>query len=431
MVRMVRMVRWTFLSVLLLSSLLVGQMLGAVPQLSTLYGFTGGNDGAMPTVQLVSDASGALYGTTPGGGTLGLGNVFQVTPPTVAGGAWGFNVLYSFGSGSDGQGPQSSLILDAKGNLYGTTYLGGTAGLGTVFKLAPPTVSGGAWTETVLYSFAGGTDGAYPFGGLVLDRKGVLYGTTQQGGTRVCTDRKTPCGTIFQLKPGAGGKWTESVLYNFTGLSGGAFPDASLTIDAAGNLYGTTQYGGSTNPRYGGSVFQLKPPPAGSTTWTFVTLYDFLSSGQPGYYAKLAFDTAGALYGVSWSGGTSGSGYVFKLAPPVPPATIWTLSTLWNFSGGSDGAIPFGGLVVSGTTLYGTTYSGGNLGLCNGIGCGVVYRLTPVTGGWKESLLYTFLDGTDGATPQAGLLFKGGVLYGTTSAGYASAPGGGTVFRIK
>lgn len=401
------------------------------PQLTTLHGFTGGTDGNAPTVRLVADKTGALYGTTTNGGTQGLGSVFQLTPPAIAGGTWGYSVLYSFGSGTDGQIPQSSLFIDGKGNLYGTTYQGGTANLGTVYKLTSPATAGGAWTESVLHSFAGGTDGAHPFGGVIL-QKGALYGTTQEGGIGICSVRKISCGTVFQLTPAPGGVLTETVLYNFTGHADGGFPDSGLTADPTGALYGTTEFGGSLNPRYGGSIFQLTPPATSGGAWALNPLYDFFSTGMPGYYGDLVLDKTGALYGTSWSGGSSGWGFAYKLSPPTVTGGAWTLSDLWDFSGGVDGSIPFGGLILSGGALYGTTYSGGNLSLCNAIGCGVVYKLSRTASGpWKHTLLYQFQGGNDGATPQGGLLRRSGTLYGTTSAGFAPAPGGGSVFSLK
>jgi uncharacterized repeat protein (TIGR03803 family) len=231
--------------------------------------------------------------------------------------------------------------VDAAGNLYGTTYQGGSANLGTVFQLAPPSVPGGNWTETILHSFVGGSDGRNPYGGVTFDANGKLYGTTQQGGPYLCTEQKLSCGTIYQLTPAAG-TWTETVLYSFQGRADGAFPDTALAIDGAGALYGTTTFSGGTNPKYGGVVFQLAPS---AGTWTFATLHDFSGAGQPSFEGDVVLDSKGAVFGTSWSGGTSDMGFVYRLRPPSVPGGSWTMATLWNFSG-TDGSLPQGGVIV-------------------------------------------------------------------------------------
>ena len=393
---------------------------------ATLYQFLGAADGGSSYVRLVADSTGAMYGTTPNGGTQGLGNIFQMGPPAAGGGTWSYSVLYSFGGASDGVIPESSLTIDVAGNLYGTTYQGGTANLGTVFELLPPLVTGGAWTEKVLYSFQGGNDGRNPYGGVTFDKNGNLYGTTQQGGVYLCTERRLSCGTIYQLTP-TGSTWTETVLYQFQGRADGAFPDTALAIDSKGALYGTTTYSGGLNPRYGGVVFQLNPQTGG--LWTFATLYDFIGTGQPGFEGDLLLDGRGALYGTSWSGGSSDMGFVYRLKPGSSAGT-WTFSNLWSFSG-IDGSLPQGG-VIRGTkgVLHGTTYSGGDLNKCNFIGCGVVFKLVAGTGDvWTGSVLHQFTGAKDGAAPQGALLRdRNGILYGTTSAG---AKGSGTIFKTK
>lgn len=193
------------------------------------------------------DATGNLYGTTQEGGAHASGTVFELTPSQ---GGWTETVLYSF---AENYYPEAGLLIDRAGNLYGTTEGGGTSNGGTVFELTPQ--AGGGWKETLLHSFAGG-DGSNPCAGLILDAAGDLYGTTQGGGTH-------SYGTVFELIPAGGGKWTEKVLYNFTGPRG-AYPYAGLILDAAGNLYGTTFAGGmySSCPygtNYCGTVFELTP----------------------------------------------------------------------------------------------------------------------------------------------------------------------------
>lgn len=217
---------------------------------TVLYRFTALNgDGAFPEAKLAIDSHGALYGTTASGGSgCGCGIVFKLTPPAAAGGAWTETILYSFAGASDGAYPESGLVFDSHGALYGTTYQGGPAGLGTVFQLSPPT-SGSTWKKTTLYSFASGSDAAYPFAGVVFGPNGALYGTTVNGGT-------AGFGTVFELAPStaAGGVWAETILYNFSGASDGGAPYAGVAFGKNGALYGATSTGGAAGH---GSVFQL------------------------------------------------------------------------------------------------------------------------------------------------------------------------------
>jgi uncharacterized repeat protein (TIGR03803 family) len=259
----------------LCAGLTVGASAGAWADTTetVLYAFTGGADGGQPDSGLIADNKGNLYGTTTCGGASspgasaagcpsGFGTVFVLSPPATAEGAWNLTVLYAFTGGNDGANPEAGLIIDGKGNLYGTTYCGGTSGSsvthsvipclsgnGTAFKLTPPAAAGGPWTETVLYAFTGGTDGARPLAGLIADSDGNLYGTTTCGGTPVPVEasyRSSGNGTVFKLTPpaAAGGPWTETVLYAFAGGTDGAYPFAGVMIDNNGNLYGTTLCGG-------------------------------------------------------------------------------------------------------------------------------------------------------------------------------------------
>jgi uncharacterized repeat protein (TIGR03803 family) len=212
-------------------------------------------------------------------------------------------VLYNFGNGTDGVAPQAGLVMDAAGNLYGTTYNGGTYNYGTVFELTP--AAGGGWTEMVLHNFNNdGVDGAYPHAGLIFDAAGNLYGTTHSGGTHNASC-SNDCGTVFELTPSAGGTWTEKVLYDFYSIrTDGAFPASSLIFDGAGNLYGTTIFGGASGAG-NGTVFELTPAAGGG--WTERVLYSFGADGiWP--YAGLIFDAAGNLYGTTSFGGTVGWG---------------------------------------------------------------------------------------------------------------------------
>jgi uncharacterized repeat protein (TIGR03803 family) len=375
-----------------------------------------GTDGYYPEVGLIVDAAGNLYGTTTAGGAYNSGTVFELTP--AAGGGWTETVLHNFGNGTDGATPYAGLIFDAAGNLYGTTQYGGTYGVGTVFELTP--AGGGSWTEKVLYSFnLNGTDGAVPEAGLIVDAAGNLYGTTYFGGTYLY-------GTVFELTPAGGGGWTEQVLHSFNNNGAdGSLPAAGLIFDAAGNLYGTTVNGGTgSNCVLGcGTVFELTPAAGGG--WTEQVLHSFNNNGADGStpFAGLIFDAAGNLYGTTFAGGTYGYGTVFELTPAAGGG--WTETVLHNFGNGTDGTAPYAGLIFDAAgNLYGTTSYGGTYNY------GTVFELTPAAGGgWTETVLHNFGNGTDGITPYAGLIFDAaGNLYGTTFVG--GTYGYGTVFEV-
>ena len=380
-----------------------------------------GTDGHFPSAGLILDAAGNLYGTTYVGGAYGYGMVFELTP--AAGGGWTEQVLHSFDyNGTDGGYPYAGLIFDKNGNLYGTTDVGGDLacnapyGCGTVFQLTP--AAGGGWNEKVLYSFEGNPDGADPYAGLIFDAAGNLYGTTSYGGTyRNC---RYGCGTVFELTPAAGGGWTETVLHSFDGNPDGANPlFGGLIFDAAGNLYGTTYQGGTYSY---GTVFELTPPAGGG--WTEKVLYSFNNDGMDGVWPESGpiFDAAGNLYGTTRQGGTYGGGTVFELTPT--PGGGWTEQVLHYFGNGMDGVIPYAGLIFDAAgNPYGSTEGGGDYG------DGTVFELTPATGGgWTEQVLHSF-NGTDGYCPWTGLIFDvGGNLYGTTTGG--GTYGGGTVFEL-
>ena len=278
-------------------------------------------NGGYPEAGLISDSQGNLYGTTNRGGASNAGTVFELTPPAIAGGAWTETVLHAFTGGSDGGNPEAGLIADSQGNLYGTTYQGGASGYGTVFELTPPAIAGGAWTETVLHAFAAGSDGAFPAAGLIADSKGNLYGTTIGGG-----GSNAGAGTVFELMPPAiaGGAWTETVRHAFTAGGDGGYPAAGLIADSKGNLYGTTTGGGGSG--YGpGTVFELTPPANNFEVWREAVLYAFTGGSDGGNPAgALIVDSNGNLYGTTYIGGASGHGTVFELTgtgslPPLPP----------------------------------------------------------------------------------------------------------------
>jgi len=305
---------------------------------------------------MILDAAGNLYGTSIYGGTDDAGTVFELSP--TVGGGWTEKVLYSFTSivYDDGAFPHGSLIFDAAGNLYGTTDNGGPycflhQGCGTVFELSPG--QGGSWSETVLYSFSGGDgtgDGANPLGGLIFDAFGNVYGTTFGGGLH-------GQGTVFELTPTAGGSWTESVLYSFGPLPDGQEPWAGLILDTAGNLYGTTSIGGAYT--YYGTVFRLTPD--GNGSWTETLLHSFgddKDAADPAYVSLIS-DAAGNLYGTTSGGGVYNGGTVFEFSPDGSGG--WTETLLHSFPNNRiDGYSPYAGLTFdSAGNLYGTTNYGG------------------------------------------------------------------------
>jgi uncharacterized repeat protein (TIGR03803 family) len=266
----------------------------------------------VPIGGLIFDAAGNLYGTTGLGGAHGFGTVFQLTPN--ADGSWKEKVLHHFTGGNDGGTPNACPIFDLAGNLYGTTQFGGTSKNGTVFKLTPN--ADGSWTESVLHNF-NGADGSDLEGGLILDQAGNLYGTTFFGGSRgSCPGSDSGCGTVFQLTPNADGSWKEKVLHHFTGGAQGAEPYAGLILDQAGNLYGTAEFGGDLSfcMRAGcGVVFKLAPNSKGE--WTETVLHYFVDHPGARPLAGLIFDATGNMYSTTLGDGFMSSGSVFEITP--------------------------------------------------------------------------------------------------------------------
>jgi uncharacterized repeat protein (TIGR03803 family) len=367
---------------------------------TVLYNFTGGSDGGWPGAGLVSDGAGNFYGMTYPTG-VGNGTVFEVSPN--GSGGWNHTVIHNFTCGADGGWPTfNSLVFDSAGNLYGTTP-GCIGGWGDVFKLSPV---GTTWNESVLYSFTGSPDGATPNSGLIMDPAGNLYGTTVYGGT--FGTYLGGFGTVFELSPSGGG-WTERVIYNvpaccmsYAGLTmdsagnifgatslmvfelspngdggwnptvihsfhpGGPYASGTPVLDKAGNLYGTTfdQYTG------GGAVYKLTH--GTNRTWTETILHSF-GSGKDGSgpWAGLTFDAAGNIYGTTAFGGYYGKGTVFELAVQIGTGG-YKEKVLWSFNG-PDGATPYNSVPIldSAGNVYGTTVEGGSQDN------GVVFEVTP------------------------------------------------------
>ena len=332
-----------------------------------LHSFNG-NDGDEPAGTLIFDGAGNLYGTTAAGGAYGGGEVFELSPGSD--GVWTVSVLHAFGKGHDASFPVAGLTFDGAGNLYGTTWIGGEYGLGTVFELSP--IVGGEWTEKVLHSFGNGNDGLNPTSGVILDRAGNLYGTTTGG------NGTTFGGSVFELLPTAGGPWREKILHGFKNNGkDGEDPVGSLIFDAAGNLYGTTEIGGFCENCLSaeGTVFELTPNASGD--WSEKILHSFNPNGVDGQEpnAGLIFDAAGNLYGTTGAGGSHGNlgsgGTVFELKPAA--GGRYTERILHNFGAGTDGNIPgYSSLIFDAAgNLYGTTTAGGSYGY------GAVFEITP------------------------------------------------------
>jgi uncharacterized repeat protein (TIGR03803 family) len=371
--------------------------------------------------------------------TFILGSLTITTPVLAASTEKLLHKFCSAKNCADGVGPSAGLIFGNAGTLYGTTSRGGTgsgcnggSGCGTVFELIRNTDK---WTEKVLYSFcsaSGCPDGWFPLAGLVSDSTGNLYGTTFYGGNEGTQCAPTGCGTVFELVAN-NGKWTEKVLHTFCSTSScpsGGGPGGGVIFDASGNLYGTAQYGGL----YGfGTVFELSPSNGG---WTEKVIHNFNNNGKDGFYPHggLTLDSAGNLYGTTAQGGANACGgvdncgTVFEL---IRSNGGWTEKVLYNFEGnGKDGYFPAGGVTLDATgNVYGATESGGadSLG-CGGFGCGTVFVLTHNNGKWAEEVLYSFTDTPDGSFPWQPILDEAGNIYGTTNSG--GLDGVGTVFEI-
>ena len=355
-----------------------------------LHNFAAPPRGANPLASVTRDAAGNLYGTAALGGVANRGVVFKVDTEGQE------TLLYSFTGGADGGVPESSVIGDGAGNLYGTTNSGGASNAGVVFRLDAK------GQETVLYSFTGGADGGYPYSGVIRDATGNLYGTTTYGGG-------ADLGVVYKVD--ATGH--ETVLHSFTGAADGGHPNAGLILDAKGNLYGTAVNSGA---EFGGVVFRMDP--MGNET----VLHSF--SGEDGVepYSGLIGDGAGNLYGTTFYGGTTGNGVVYKLDAKGNE------TVLYNFTGGADGGEPQAGVIRDAEgNLYGTTLLGGT-GDCPE-GCGVVYKLDAIG---QESVLHSFTGGVDGANGNGdpGLIRDTeGNLYGATSNG-GGPVSAGVVFEL-
>lgn len=371
-----------------------------------------GSNGANPVAGLIADASGNFYGTTDTGGKYGYGTVYELSPN--GSGGWTETVLHSFQNNNvDGIHPFSTLTFDSSGNLYGTTYQGGAHNYGTVFELSP---NGGNWTESILHSFqivSNVGDGAFPQAGIVFDPQGDIIGTTYAGGS-------LGYGMVYELTPNGNGTWSKTHIHYFGQGTDGKNPNSNLLADAQGNLYGTTNAGGTGGV---GTVYELAPN--GSGGYTETVLHSFVT-GIDGTYpeqAALVIDSNGVLYGTCSQGGGSNLGTAYKLTPNGHGG--WAKAIIHNFGAGTDGQNPYSGLTMdSHGNLYGTTYNGGSLGF------GTVFELSPNgSGGFTETILHNLFAGSDAAHPYGPLFLDSlGNLYGTSYQGGTSNKG--TVFEI-
>jgi uncharacterized repeat protein (TIGR03803 family) len=355
--------------------------------------------------------------------------ILLATTPFVT--AQTFAVLHKFNL-TDGQDPQGTLVMDASGNLYGTTRWGGSTatggedvGDGTVFEVS----SKGA--EKVLYNFTNSTDGGSPLAGLTADKQGTFYGVSYTGGNANCPEANYGgCGTIFTITPSGQFNVVHAFLGSNQGPIDGAYPGATLFRDHAGNLYGTTSQGGNPNCTFNfgcGTVFELSSTGAESVLYSFL---GFIGGAMDGFqpFSSLVEDSVGNLYGTTIAGGiltcnsTSpdiGCGTVFELSPDGSGG--WTETVLYSFTGNADGSEPYAGLVIDPAgNLYGTTSAGGdpNCTPLGSAGCGTVFKLTHGSSGWTESVLYAFPGGSSGFQPNSTLVRdSAGNLYGITANG--------------
>jgi uncharacterized repeat protein (TIGR03803 family) len=366
---------------------------------TTLYsfGYVPG-DAAKPVGNIIFDPAGNIYGASSSGG-LGYGTIYELSRDSS--GIWSDYILYAFTGGADGALPNGGLTLDVDGNIFGTTQQGGQYNYGSVFELSPK--SDGTYTETVLHSFTGGVDGRFPMAGLTQTSAFSFWGTTSKGGNGY--------GVVFELYNTALYGWVEHLMYTFTGGTDGAFPMASLIFDSSGNVYGTTNKKGDPTCHCG-TVFQL----VAAKSYAFNTIHTFKGVDGQNPVANLIIDSSGNFYGTTPYGGR-GSGTIFELTPRA--GGFWNYSVLHPFY--IWGQVPMGPVTLdSNGNLFGSTWQGGF------DGWGVVYRLSPTSGGgWHYTMLYTFGRVAMG-WPQSNMLLDAqGNLYGTGIFAY------GGVFEVS
>jgi hypothetical protein len=398
---------------------------------ATIYNFENGPNGSNPVAGVTLDAGGNLWGAASSGGNpeCGLGGgdcgtVYELKPPSVKGGAWTETTIYTFGTASDdASAPNSDVAFDSAGNLYGATR-------SAIYQLVPPAPGGSSWTSDWPYA-----DLSSVLLAPVVDANGDLYESDPIANGN---------GMVFELTPGSDGTWTTTILYSFAGGKDGSGP-GGLVMDKSGRIFGVTSGGGDTNcnaPTGCGTVFALTPPAHSGAPWTHTLLYRFSNVAQGyGPYYPLVRDAKGNLYGTAANSYSCPGGFqcglIFEISPPAGKGA-WTETVIHSFVGGAnDGNYLLAGLTLdSKGALYGTSKLGGNGPCTSGdvfTGCGTVYRFTPPAnqgGPWTETLLHSFQGGSDGQWPEGTVTVdeKSGLLYSTTS--YGGSFSAGTVFEI-
>ncbi len=326
-----------------------------------------------------------------------------------------FTTLHTFTSSPDGSSPFGGLVADRNGNYYGTTQHGGSSGNGTVFEMSPPGAGSSAWTETVVWNFAAGADGSIPSFQLVIDGKGNLYGETQEGGG------SCGCGSVFVLVPPktSGASWTKRIIYDPAGSTAGFY--GGLMLDSTGAVYGIQSAGGAFAE---GLAFKITPVSGGGYQSTVLYSFGATKADSMTPYGPLTMDSSGNLYGASFYGGKYQEGTVYKLSPPAAGSGAWSNTVLFSFNTGTGGNFPDGNVILDKTgRIYGQTTGGG------GTFYGTIFRLTPTESGkWMESVLHTF-SSTDGGGPYSSLSLdaRTNIFYGTS---FEGAGGSGVVFEL-
>ncbi|MGA2373632.1 MAG: choice-of-anchor tandem repeat GloVer-containing protein [Candidatus Korobacteraceae bacterium] len=418
-------------ALMLICALVLLGTTGQAQTFSVLYNFTGGADGGRPYAGVTLDRSGNLYGTAWLGGNQscnlggdnGCGTVFKVSR---RGTGWTFDLLYSFSGGADGWWPLAPVTVGSDGTVFGTTNYGGSTGCfagegcGTVFQLHPPPTFCRSvlcpWTKTQVYEFTGGLDGGAPLASLTFDAAGNIYSTTSyaQGNQYY--------GSVYELSPSNHG-WTITVLHTFTDYAEGGGSEAGVVFDQQGNLWGSTLLGGADDcydpqlPDPCGILFELTPS---GTGWNYRSAYQFQQSVGGGPTGALIFDQSGNLYGTLFINGASGNGGVYQYNPFSGQET-----TIYSVAGYPDSPYgPQGGVLMdSAGNLYGVDPYDGPYSW------GYVFKLSPSNGGWTFTDLHDFTGGSDGAAPFCTLAVdENGNIYGTTNLG--GAHGQGAVFKI-
>ena len=414
---MTKLWAWTLATVVIALVSFTERSWAAAPTEKAIYAFKSGTDGSSPRGSLVFDSSGNLFGTTEAGGAGNAGTVFELTRTS---GGWSEAIVYSFQGGTDGDDPNAGLVIDGAGNLYGTTVFGGAgscaAGCGTVFELTPQ-VNGGSWTESVLYSFQGDDDGAHPYSGVILDKFGNLYGTASVGGNLLACPTIGGCGTVFELSS-ASGSWTKTTLHTFQGgTQDGASPNSGLTIDGNGHLYGATSAGGIDNV---GLVYELY---TSNGNWSEKVLHVFTGDCARGCNPEstLVFNGMGYLVGTVQARNSSFCcGIVLALVPSS--GGTWIEKVVFRFNS------PTNTIATPVFDAQGNYYDTSSLSGRNG--SGRAYRLHWTKGG-VTATFFGFCSQygcPDGAAPSGGVILDGsGNLYGTASFG---GLGYGVVYEI-